>query len=187
MNLPNALTTLRILMVPFFIWVYLLGTTPARWWALVIFLVAAFTDQLDGYLARKWKLITNFGSLADPLADKALTLSAFFLIAIGSGSIWMWIFTILVTVREVGITILREVLRKRGTVVSASSGGKLKTVLQMLMITLMLIPWPSFVTNAGVLTALSWTFVVLGAVTLAVTLVSGLQYAFAAAKAERPQ
>lgn len=184
-NLPNALTVLRILLVPVFIMVYLIGTPQARWWALTIFLVAAFTDQLDGHLARKWKQITDFGRLADPLADKALTLSAFFLISIGTGSPWMWAFTILVTVREVGITILREILRVKGTVVAASSGGKLKTVLQMVMITLMLIPWGTFVHSASVLTVLNWIFVILGVVTLAVTMVSGGQYLFAAVAAEK--
>ncbi len=183
LNLPNALTVLRILLVPVFIWVYLLGTTNAKWWALAIFIAAAFTDQLDGHLARKWNLITDFGRLADPLADKALTLSAFFLISIGTGSPWMWTFTILVTIREVGITILREILRGRGTVVAASSGGKLKTVLQILMITLMLVPWSSFIQNAAVLSALNWVFVILGVVTLGITLVSGWQYLVAAIRA----
>ncbi len=183
LNLPNALTVIRILLVPVFIWVYLLGTTGARWWALAIFMVAAATDQLDGHLARKLKLITDFGRLADPLADKALTLSAFVLISIGTGSVWMWIFTALVAVREIGITILREVLRKQGTVVAASSGGKLKTVLQMLMIFLMLIPWSSFVESPGMLTGLNWLFVVLGVATLAITLGSGWQYLSAAVRA----
>lgn len=183
LNLPNALTVLRIALVPVFIWVYLIGTPAARWWALGIFMVAAATDQLDGHLARKFGLITDFGRLADPLADKALTLSAFVLISIGTGSVWMWIFTVLVAIREIGITVLREVLRQRGTVVAASSGGKLKTVLQMLMIFLMLIPWASFVASAGVLTGLNWLFVVLGVVTLAITLGSGWQYLSAAIRA----
>lgn len=175
-NLPNALTVLRIILVPVFAWVYLLG---AHWWALAIFLFAAVTDQLDGHLARKWNLITDFGRLADPLADKALTLTAFVLLSIGYQSPWMWAFTFLVAIRELGITVLREVLRHRGTVVAASSGGKLKTVLQILLIILMLIPW-------GNLAVINWIIVGLAVVTFAITMISGWQYLWAAWRGSRP-
>lgn len=184
-NLPNALTVLRILLVPVFIWVYLMGTPAARWGALAIFIVASVTDHLDGHLARKWNLITDFGRLADPLADKALTLSAFFLLSYSLGNVWFWIFTILVTIREIGITVLREVLRKKGTVVAASTGGKLKTVLQITLIILLLIPWDTFVPNQGILTAVWVVAAILAVVTLAVTMISGWQYVWAAWKESR--
>lgn len=175
-NLPNSLTVLRIVLVPLFVWVYLLGTTNARWVALWIFVVASITDYLDGYLARNMGLVTNFGRLADPLADKLLTLGAFVLLSVGGPIQWFWVFTVLVAIREIGVTVLREVLRQRGIVVSASSGGKVKTVLQMTLIILLLVPWAAFVTNAPLLTSIYWFAVVLTVITLIVTLASGWQY-----------
>lgn len=176
-NLPNALTVLRLILVPVFIWLYLIGSGPARWAALAVFIVASATDYLDGHLARSWHVESNFGRLADPLADKALTLSAFVLLSVDNPFFgWFWLFTILVAIREIGITVLREVLRRRGTVVAASSGGKLKTVMQMALIVGMLIPWTSFVVSSAILTALTWIFGILAVATLAQTLVSGGQY-----------
>lgn len=178
-NLPNALTVFRMVLVPVFIGFYIWGDPVARWIALGIFVIAGFTDQLDGHIARSRNLVTDFGRLADPLADKALTLSAFIVLSIDGIIPYFWIFTALVAIREVGITVLREVLRRQGTVVSASSGGKLKTVLQMLLIFLMLIPWQTFV-SASAVTAIMWVLIVLAIVTLGVTLVSGWQYCAAA-------
>lgn len=176
LNLPNVLTVARILLVPIFVWVYLIGTTNARWVALWIFVVASITDYLDGYLARNMGLVTNFGRLADPLADKLLTLGAFVLLSIGGPIPWFWAFTVLVAIREIGITVLREVLRRRGTVVAASAGGKVKTVLQMTLIIWLLVPWSGFVTPGPAADAIYWVGVGLTAVTLVVTLASGWQY-----------
>ncbi|WP_099332137.1 CDP-diacylglycerol--glycerol-3-phosphate 3-phosphatidyltransferase [Actinomyces minihominis] len=173
LNLPNALTVLRILMVPVFLWLLLENTTSSRWWAALVFAVAAYTDHLDGQIARKYKIITNFGKLADPLADKFLTLGAFVALSILSDLPW-W-FTIIVAVRELGITVLREVLRRRGTVVAASSGGKLKTVLQMFLIMLLIIPWGSFVSHLVAQLVLILIWVVMLAA-LIVTVWSGIQY-----------
>lgn len=179
-NLPNALTILRLVLVPIFIWLYLLGTTPARWGALVVFIIASITDYLDGHLARTQKLETDFGRLADPLADKALTLSAFVLLSIDNPFFsWFWIFTALVAFREVLITVLREVLRRRGTVVAASAGGKTKTVLQISLIIGMLAPWASLFDAPEVLTGLTWILGILAVITLVQTLVSGTQYLLA--------
>lgn len=178
-NLPNALTVVRIILVPVFVWLFLLDTPATRWAALIVFCVAGFTDQLDGYIARAHNLETDFGRLADPLADKALTLSAFIVLSINGPLPWFWLFTALVAVRELGITVLREVLRRQGTVISASSGGKLKTVLQMFLIFIMLIPWGTFGLSTAVGSWLFWSFLTVALITLAVTMVSGLQYCVA--------
>lgn len=181
-NLPNALTVLRIVLVPVFIWFYLMNTVPFRWWALLVFVVAGFTDQLDGHIARSWNLITDFGRLADPLADKALTLSAFILLSIDGPLPYFWVFTVLVAIRELGITWLREIWRREGRVVAADSWGKIKTVLQMLLIFLMLIPWQSFV-SATAFQGLQIVFFLLALVTLGITVYSGIGYVLGAKKA----
>lgn len=178
-NLPNALTVLRLLMVPVFVWLMVLEGDPARWWALAVFVVAAATDQLDGHLARSWNLVTDFGRIVDPIADKALTLGAFVMLSVDG--LVPWWFTVLVAVRELGITALRAVLLRRGIVVAANSGGKLKTVLQMLFIVLMLVPWESFLAEgpAGIVRVAAW---VVGAAALALTLWSGGVYVVEGAK-----
>ncbi|WP_225871928.1 CDP-diacylglycerol--glycerol-3-phosphate 3-phosphatidyltransferase [Scrofimicrobium canadense] len=175
-NVPNALTVFRILLIPVFIVLYLWGTTATQWWALAVFVVAGLTDQLDGHIARSYDLVTDFGKLADPLADKLLTLTAFVLLSINGPIPYFWVFTVLVAIREIGITVLREVLRRKGVVVAASSGGKIKTVLQMGLIFLMLIPWSTFVFSEVVLGVVFWVLVILAVVTLAQTLISGWQY-----------
>ena len=183
-NLPNALTVLRLVLVPVFLWLLLLNTPVTRWWALAVFVVAAYTDHLDGHIARKQGIITNFGKLADPIADKFLTLGAFVALSILGDLTW-W-FTVIVAVREIGITVLREFLRRRGTVVAASSGGKLKTVLQMLLIFLLVIPWTSFATQLvlQLLLILIW---VVALAALIVTVWSGAQYVLVATNAMKTQ
>ena len=128
LNAANALTVLRLILVPVFIWLMLSPGEATRLTATLVFIVAAFTDRLDGQLARSWGLVTSFGKIADPIADKALTLSAFLLLSV-AGSLWWWV-TIVIIVRELGITVLRFVMLRRA-VMAASRGGKLKTVLQM--------------------------------------------------------
>lgn len=139
-NLPNALTVLRILMVPIFGWL-LLGeggqSTSLRWWALVVFLVAITTDWVDGYLARRMGLITAFGKLMDPIADKALIGTA--LIALSLIDLLPWWVTVVILVREIGITLMRFVVIRRG-VIPASKGGKLKTVLQSVGLSMVMAP-----------------------------------------------
>lgn len=183
-NVPNALTLLRLLLVPVFLWLLLENTPASRWWALAVFVVASYTDYLDGSLARKHNIVTNFGKLADPIADKFLTLGAFVVLSILGDLTW-W-FTIIVAVREIGITVLREVLRRRGTVVAASSGGKLKTVLQMLLIVLLVIPWASFASQLGLQLLLIVIWIVALAA-LIVTVWSGAQYVLIAVQAMKTQ
>ena len=107
-NLPNALTTLRIVMVPFFGWALLHDggdSVTWRWVAFALFVAAMITDKIDGDLARKHNLVTNFGKIADPIADKAITGMAFIGLSI-IGDIWWWV-TIVVLVREWSVTLLR--------------------------------------------------------------------------------
>ncbi|MBB6334417.1 CDP-diacylglycerol--glycerol-3-phosphate 3-phosphatidyltransferase [Schaalia hyovaginalis] len=139
LNLPNALTVLRLILVPVFILLLVSGAHSARWWALAVFMVAAYTDHLDGRIARARGLVTDFGKIVDPIADKALTLGAFIMLSIAHP--WLWLVTVPVAIRELGITWWRADLLKRGVVVAANKGGKLKTVLQILAIWLLLIPW----------------------------------------------
>ena len=176
-NVPNALTTLRILMVPFFAWALLYDDGESVLWrvvAYVIFAAAMITDKIDGDLARKHNLITNFGKIADPIADKALTGMAFVGLSL-IGELWWWV-TIVVLVREWGITALRFWVIRHG-VMAAGRGGKLKTLLQtfalgLLILPLLLLegPWDT------IGTALWWVACAVMAAAVTVTVVTGLDY-----------
>ncbi|SEE56267.1 CDP-diacylglycerol--glycerol-3-phosphate 3-phosphatidyltransferase [Arthrobacter alpinus] len=169
-NLPNALTLLRIVLVPFFIWAFVAdggAYGPLRWLAVGIFVVAIYTDKLDGDIARARGLITSFGKIADPIADKLLIGSALIMLS-AVGELWWWV-TIVMLVREVGITLLRFVVIRYG-VMAASKGGKLKTVMQTVAIFVYLLP---------VTPAVSWLSVlalVIMLAALAVTVVTGIDY-----------
>lgn len=140
LNVPNLLTTLRIVLVPFFGIALLHEHGHDGWWrvwAWGIFAVAMFTDRIDGEIARKHNLITNFGKIADPIADKAITGMAFVALSI-TGDVWWWV-TIVVLVREWSVTILRlSILSK--VVMPAEKLGKLKTLLQVLALGLLTLP-----------------------------------------------
>ena len=181
LNIANALTVLRIILVPVFVWLMLQPGDGMRLAAAVVFMVAAATDRLDGQLARSRNLITSFGKIADPIADKALTLSAFVLLSM-TGDLWWWV-TALVVVRELGITLLRFVMLRRA-VMAASRGGKLKTVLQILGIVGLLTPWTMILPAgaAGAVTVLAY-LIVAGA--LVVTVVTGLDYVREAVRLSR--
>ena len=129
MNLPNKLTMIRMVAVPFFIAAYLLGYFPA---ALVIFILASITDALDGKIARSRNLVTNFGKIMDPLADKILVYSALCLF-IESEIIRAWML-ILILAREFIVAGMRTVAASEGTVLAAGMSGKIKTVLQMVAV-----------------------------------------------------
>ncbi|MBB6629595.1 CDP-diacylglycerol--glycerol-3-phosphate 3-phosphatidyltransferase [Nocardioides sp. KIGAM211] len=131
-NLPNALTTLRIVMVPFFGWALLVDGGDSILWrciAYVLFAVAMITDKIDGDIARARNLVTNFGKIADPIADKAITGMAFIGLSI-VGDIW-WAVTVVVLLREWSVTLLRLSIAKR-VVIAAKDLGKLKTTVQAL-------------------------------------------------------
>ncbi len=177
-NIANALTVLRIVLVPLFAWLLLRddGTdVTGRLLATAAFVVAIITDRFDGDLARKRNLVTNFGKIADPIADKALTGAAFIGLSL-LGELGWWL-TILVLVREWGVTLLRFWVIRYG-VMPASHGGKAKTVLQAVALGLYLLPWHAdlSVDAAWYLTALHWTAVAVMAVAVIVTVVTGLDY-----------
>lgn len=171
-NLPNAITVVRIVMAPVFFWLLLADAGadgPMRWWAAVIFIVAISTDWVDGWLARRNGLVTDLGKILDPIADKLLTSGALVCLSI-LGELPWWI-TIVIVVREVGITVWRFVELGRGTVVPASSGGKLKTLTQAIAISLFLTPLWTIVGDWIVW--VNWTFMILA---LLLTVWSGLLY-----------
>lgn len=131
MNTPNVLTLLRVIMVPFFMWALISGF---YWAAIVIFALASFTDQLDGYLARKNNQITTFGKLMDPLADKILTISALVCLC-GMGADFVNAAVVMVIIaRELIVTGVRQLAMGENTVIAASMWGKAKTVSQMVAI-----------------------------------------------------
>ena len=132
MNLPNKLTVLRAIMIPFFL-VFLYIEQPwSKWVALGIFIAASLTDMLDGQIARKRNLVTNFGKFMDPLADKLLVCSA--LIALSDmGKIPAWIIIIIIS-RDFIISGFRLVAAEKGVVIAAGWLGKIKTALQMVMV-----------------------------------------------------
>ncbi|HST72612.1 MULTISPECIES: CDP-diacylglycerol--glycerol-3-phosphate 3-phosphatidyltransferase [Kocuria] len=183
LNLPNALTALRIVLVPFFVWFLWAGgpwgedSLAMRWAALAVFAVAMYTDKLDGDIARARGLITSFGKIADPIADKLLTGAAFVVLSM-LGELWWWV-TVVILVREWGITLMRFVVIRYG-VMAASKGGKLKTVLQTVALLLLLLPlvplvgpwWPW----------LGW--IAMGAA-LVVTVVTGVDYVVKAVQLRR--
>jgi len=134
MNLPNKLTVGRVVAVPFFIAAYMLGYYAI---AFVLFIAASFTDMLDGKIARKYNLVTNFGKIMDPLADKILVYSAVCLM-VEDGTIPGWML-IVILAREFTIAGMRTVAASEGTVIAAGMSGKIKTVLQMIAVSLLLL------------------------------------------------
>lgn len=138
MNLPNKLTVLRVLMIPFFVVFMLLpiAGTYDKWIALGLFIIASLTDMLDGKIARKYNLVTNFGKFMDPLADKLLVCSALICL-IDTGAIPSWM-VIVIIAREFIISGFRLIASDNGVVIAASYWGKFKTVFQMVMICLMI-------------------------------------------------
>ena len=139
MNLPNKLTVLRVIMVPFFVafMLYPLAGDASKYVALALFCIASFTDFLDGHLARKHNLVTNFGKFMDPLADKLLVCSA--LICLSSlGKLATWIVLIIIA-REFIISGFRLVASDNGIVIAASYWGKFKTVSHMAMIIMLIL------------------------------------------------
>ncbi|MDZ5622338.1 CDP-diacylglycerol--glycerol-3-phosphate 3-phosphatidyltransferase [Nocardioides sp. HM23] len=178
-NLPNALTTLRILSVPFYGWALLVDGGDSVTWRTVawgIFVLAMVTDKIDGDIARKRNLITNFGKIADPIADKAITGMAFVGLAIIMDTWWMWTITIVVLVREWAVTLLRLSVLK-SVVIAAAEIGKWKTMAQALALGFLTLPllevdgWldvPGEITYVAALVLLGIAFVL--------TLVSGYQF-----------
>lgn len=137
MNLPNKLTILRVILIPIFIVFLLIPAIPYHnYIALAIFIIASLTDMLDGMIARKYNLITNFGKFMDPLADKLLVCSALIcLVELNKIPSWM---AVIIIAREFIISGFRLVASDNGVVIAASFWGKIKTVVQMIMVCLMI-------------------------------------------------
>ena len=168
-NVPNALTALRIVLVPLFAWMLLAHPDEAGWRVLTagVFTLAILTDSLDGHLARKHNLVTRFGKLADPIADKALTGTALICLSV-IGELWWWV-TIVIMVRVWGITVMRFAMLRYG-VMGAGRGGKIKTFFQAVAIILYLLPLAVVAPWAPVVA------LIVMMVALVLTVVSGLDY-----------
>ncbi|AOW92428.1 CDP-diacylglycerol--glycerol-3-phosphate 3-phosphatidyltransferase [Rhodococcus sp. WMMA185] len=167
LNIANILTILRIVLVPVFLVVLFVGDGHTTTWRLVaagVFAVAAITDRIDGQLARKYGLVTNFGKLADPIADKALIGAALVGLSILGDLPW-WV-TAVIAARELGITLLRFAVL-RHAVIPAGRGGKLKTLVQSVAIGFYLLPL------SGGFETVGW--ILMGAAVL-LTVVTGLDY-----------
>lgn len=170
LNIANVLTGVRLLLVPVFLYALLAEDGRDTGWrlaAFAVFAVASFTDSLDGDLARRRGLVTAFGTIADPIADKALTGSA--LVGLSALGLVPWWVTVVILGRELGITALRLVVL-RHAVIPASRGGKLKTLVQTLAIGLYLLPLEG---ASGLLEGLRLGVLYLA---LALTVVTGLDY-----------
>ena len=168
MNLPNKLTIFRVILIPFFVFFMLAPYFPdnGKYIAVAIFIIASLTDMLDGKIARKYNLVTNFGKFMDPLADKLLVCSAMICL-VATGPLASWIVIIIIS-REFIISGFRLIAADNGIVIAASYWGKFKTVFQMLMIIVLILD----IQNAG--------FQVLGViltyVALVLTVVSLIDY-----------
>ena len=162
MNLPNKLTTLRVIMIPFFVFFLLWQNGENRTFrmiALALFIIASLTDLLDGKIARKYNLVTNFGKFMDPLADKLLVCSALIcLIELNALPAWM---VIVIISREFIISGFRLIASDNGVVIAASYWGKFKTTFQMVSVVLLILDIPAlaFVTTICVWIALLLTIV----------------------------
>jgi CDP-diacylglycerol--glycerol-3-phosphate 3-phosphatidyltransferase len=185
-NLPNALTTLRILLVPLFGWLLLReggDDFSSRWLACGVFIAAILTDRIDGDLARKRNLVTEFGKLMDPIADKALTGMAFVGLSI-IGELWWWV-TLVVLGREWGITLMRFWMIRYG-VMAASRGGKIKTALQGFALAGFILPLRQFSGRWDLPGDILWWVAAASmAAAVAITLVTGLDYVREAMRVRR--
>jgi len=167
MNLPNKLTVARFIAVPIFIVVFMLGY---HYMSAIIFIAASFTDYLDGKIARKYNLVTNFGKIMDPLADKILVISALVCL-VDSGQVAAWMLIVILT-REFTVTGLRTVAAAQGTVIAAGMTGKIKAVLQMIAVPLLIIQnWPFSLVGIPMADIILWASVIM-------TIVSGTEYVY---------
>ncbi len=179
-QLPNAITIVRILCAPIFLWLLLADggqDGPLRWWAAALFIVAIATDGIDGYLARRHDIVTNLGKLLDPIADKVLTGFAFIGLSILAELPW-WI-TIVVLIREIGITVYRFIVVS-DHVLAAAWMGKLKTVAQGVALSFALLPLWTIVGEW-----IWWVNGVLMAIAVILTIASGIDYVVSEARAAR--
>lgn len=162
MNTANKLTLLRVLLIPVFLVVLYLNFPGCRYWALGIYIVACLTDTLDGYIARHYNQVSNFGKFMDPLADKCLVLTALCWF-VKTGEMAAWIMVV-VLVREFAVSGIRMVAVERGRIIAAGWSGKIKTASTMVCLCLILFGIPS------------WLNLVCQGVILVTTVYSGIEY-----------
>jgi CDP-diacylglycerol--glycerol-3-phosphate 3-phosphatidyltransferase len=160
----NALTLLRVALVPVIAVLVFVGGHEARWWAFGVFVFAAFTDSIDGWLARRSLGVTRWGQIADPAADKALIIGSLGVLAVNGELPWLAVG--IIVVREIAVTVQRQVLLRRDVVMPASPFGKAKTVSQVVAVTLYLLP-------LGTPSVRAWAL----AVAVVLTVASGIDYA----------
>src|SRR5450755_2497267 len=148
LNIPNLLTMGRVVAIPFFVWL-LDSPTPVRgFWASIVFTAAAFTDMLDGYLARKLGVVSVLGKFLDPLADKLIVMAALvWMVPMGRIPAWA---VVLLLARELSVMGLRSVAASEGVVISAGQEGKTKTALQMVGIVALLLGYPYHMVYLGI-------------------------------------
>ncbi|WP_457100512.1 CDP-diacylglycerol--glycerol-3-phosphate 3-phosphatidyltransferase [Microbacterium sp. P5_E9] len=179
-QLPNTITIVRILCAPIFLWMLLAdgGADGAlRWWAAALFIVAIATDGIDGWLARKYEIVTDLGKLLDPIADKVLTGFAFIGLSI-LGELPWWV-TVVVLIREIGITVYRLMVVS-DHVLAAAWMGKLKTVAQALALSLALLPLWTLVGEW-----IWWVNGILMTIAVVLTIASGVDYVVSEVRAAR--
>ena len=180
MNLPNKLTLLRVLLIPVIVVIALIPSLQITVWnhfllcnliMLAIFVVASITDFLDGFIARKYNLITTFGKFADPLADKLLVL-ALMIILITQGTLLKWYFVVIILSREFIVTGFRVIAAEKQIVIAAGILGKIKTTMQMLMIIMLLLDGPF----NGTWTIWQILIMIWICLTVLITIISGVEY-----------
>ena len=179
MNLPNKLTVIRVILIPVFLALFFMESLRGHYlWALVVFAAASLTDMLDGYLARKYNWVTDFGKLMDPLADKLLVMAA--MVSLISVNLVHAVPVILILAREFLVTAIRQIAAQKGVVLAADNWGKIKTVCQMfwlcfgllwLQLSAMPVPFPAIVFQA-----VYYAYFALMIASLFFTVVSGLNY-----------
>ncbi|MCM3500492.1 CDP-diacylglycerol--glycerol-3-phosphate 3-phosphatidyltransferase [Microbacterium sp. P26] len=184
-QLPNAITIARIICAPIFLWLLLVDAGAdggLRWAAAILFIVAIATDGIDGYIARKYNIVSDLGKLLDPIADKALTGLAFVGLSI-LGELPWWI-TIVVLVREIGITVYRFIVVS-DHVLAAAWMGKLKTVFQAVALSIALIPFATFSDSAVWQGVVWWAGVITMTIAVLLTIASGIDYIVTEVRAAR--
>lgn len=177
MNLPNKLTVLRMVLIPVFLIFAMVEAIPHNYLlAAVVFAAASFTDYLDGYIARRDHLVTNFGKLMDPLADKLLVCSAMVFFVGSNTASSLAVFIILA--REFLVTSVRLIAAEQGKVIAADKWGKLKTVFQIVWVlyTLLVLWVANSLLQSGMLGWMTWTTAVLQWFVVVLTVLSGFNY-----------
>ena len=184
-QLPNAITVARILCAPVFLWMLLAdgGTGGGlRWAAAIVFIVAIATDGVDGYIARRYEIVSDLGKLLDPIADKALTGVAFVGLSI-LGELPWWV-TIVVLVREIGITVYRFLVVS-AHVLAAAWMGKLKTVAQAVALSIALLPFAALSDATAWQTTVWWAGAVTMTIAVILTVASGIDYVVSEVRGSR--